>query len=107
MGILKKHHAVHAGFIEIREHREDREGWNVVLVRPPDDLYGRWRLVETRVSPLTGRFARYEPIATNAELFADSLACHWSPTTHTYQLTDKELQKSDIVRILGAFIPQP
>jgi hypothetical protein len=104
---LKKHHAAHAGFIEIRENGEDCEGWNVVLVRPPDSLYGGWRLVETRLSPLTGRGTRYEPVATNAQLFADNLACHWSPSMHTYQLTDKELQKTDIVRILGTFIPKP
>ncbi len=106
MGTLKKHHAVHAGFIEIRESGEDREGWNVVLVRPSDSLYGGWQLVETRLSPLTGRGTRYEPIATNAQLFADNLACHWSPSMHTYQLTDKDLQKADIVRILGVFIPK-
>jgi serine/threonine protein kinase len=107
MGTLKKHHAVHAGFIEIHERGEDREGWNVVLVRPPDDLYGRWRLVETRVSPLTARSTRYEPVATKAQLFADNLSCHWSPSMHTYQLTDKDLERGDIVRILGIFIPQP
>jgi hypothetical protein len=106
MGILKKHHAVHAGFMEIRETGEDHEGWNIVLIRPSDGLYGEWRLVETRVSPLTGRGTRYEPVATNAQLFADNLSCHWSPSMHTYQLTDKDLQKADIVRILGVFIPK-
>jgi hypothetical protein len=105
MGTLKKHHAVHAGFIEIRESGEDREGWNVVLVRPLDSVYGGWQLVETRLSTLTDRGTRYEPIATNAQLFADNLACHWSPSMHTYQLTDKDLQKTDTVRILRVFIP--
>lgn len=106
MACLKKHHAVHGGFIEIHEHGEDREGWNLVLVQTPNDLYGAWRLVETRVSPLTNRMTRYEPVATNAQLFADNLACHWAPTMHTYQLTDKELEKADIVCILGVFIPR-
>lgn len=105
MDYLKKHHAVHGGLIEIHEHGDDREGWNIVLVRPPNDLYGTWRLVETRVSPLTGRMTRYEPVATKAQLFADNLACHWAPTMHTYQLTDKKLERADIVRILGVFIP--
>lgn len=106
MAYLKKRHAVHGGYIEIHEHGDDCEGWNIVLVRPPNDLYGTWRLVETRVSPLTNRMTRYEPVATNAQMFADNLACHWAPTMHTYQLTDKELMKADIVRILGVFIPQ-
>ena len=104
MDVLKKRHAVHGGFIEIREGREDHEGWNLVLVRPPDDLYGEWRLVETRVSPLMGRMTRYEPTATQARLFADNLACHWMPAMHTFQLTDKALEKADMVRILGVFI---
>ena len=48
----------------------------------------------------------YEPIATNAKLFADNLACHWMPAMHSYQLTDKSLEKSDLVKILGVFIPK-
>jgi hypothetical protein len=106
METLQKRHAIHGGFIEIREHGEDHEGWNLVLVRPPDDLYGEWRIVETRVSPLSGRMTKYEPIATNAELFADNLACHWMPAMHIYQLTDRALEKADIVRILEVFIPK-
>jgi hypothetical protein len=106
MAILKERHAIHGGLIEIRQHCRDHEGWNVVLVRPPEDLYGEWRLVETRVSPLTGRMTRYEPIATNVQLFADNLACHWMHTMHVYQLTDKALEKADIIRILGIFIPK-
>jgi len=63
IGTLKKRHAVHGGFVEIRERGEDHEGWNLILVRPPDDLYGEWRIVETRVSPLTGAMPKYEPMA--------------------------------------------
>jgi serine/threonine protein kinase len=106
METLKKKHAVHGGLIEIREYGDDHEGWNLVLVRPPDDPYGEWRIVETRLSPLSGRGTRYEPIATNAKLFADNLACHWMPAMHLYQLTDKALEKRDIVRILEVFIPK-
>jgi len=73
METLRKRHAIHGGLVEIREYGEDREGWNLVLVRPPDDLYGGWRIVETRLSPLSGQATRYEPIATNAQLFADNL----------------------------------
>jgi serine/threonine protein kinase len=36
MESLMKHHAIHGGYIEIREDGQDREGWNLVLVRPPD-----------------------------------------------------------------------
>ncbi len=106
MGVLKKRHVVHGGYIEIREGGEDREGWNVVLVRPPESTYGEWRIVETRVSPLTGRISRYEPMAAVARLFADNLACHWLPAVHTYTLTDKALEKSDILKILNVFIPR-
>lgn len=106
METLKKRHAVHGGFVEICEHGEDHEGWNLVLVRPPDDLYGEWRIVETRVSPLTGRMSRYEPIATVARAFADNLACHWMPAMHTFQLTDKVLEKADVLKILQVFIPK-
>jgi hypothetical protein len=106
MEFLKKRYAVHGGILEIRERGEDHEGWNLVLVRPPADPYGEWRLVETRVSPLTGRGTRYEPIATKVRLFADNLACHWMPAMHSFQLTDKTLDKADVVKILGVFIPK-
>lgn len=105
MDVLKKKNAIHGGLIEIREGGE-KEGWNLVLVRPADDLYGEWRIVETRVSPLTGRISRYEPVATQARLFADNLAYHWMPTMHTFQLKDKPLEKSDVLRIFGVFIPK-
>jgi len=55
---------------------------------------------------MTGRITNYEPIATAARLFADNLACHWMPSMHVFQLTDKVLEKSDIVRILEIFIPK-
>jgi hypothetical protein len=103
---LKQGNAVHGGYIEIKENGQDREGWNVVLVRPPDNLYGEWRLVETRVSGLTGRSTPYEPVATEAQLFADNLSCHWGHTMHIYNLTDKPLERSDIVKILDVFIPR-
>jgi len=106
MGVLKKQNVVHGGYIEIRQQGEDREGWNLVLVRSPDDLYGEWRIVETRLSPLSGRISRYEPIATEARAFADNLACHWMHAMHTFQLNDKPLEKADIVKIFGIFIPK-
>jgi hypothetical protein len=102
---LRGRHAVHGGYLEIRENGADREGWNLVLVRPPESMYGEWRIVETRVSPLTGRGTQYEPIATNAQLLADNLACHWAPAMHVYVLNDKVLERSDVVKILQAFIP--
>jgi serine/threonine protein kinase len=103
---LRKRHAVHGGYIEIREGNSDREGWNFVLVRPPDSIYGDWILVETEVSALTGRATRYLPIATQARLFADNLACHWMPAIHVYQLKSKPLEKSDILKIIHKFVPE-
>ena len=94
----------HGGFIEIQENGNDREGWNLVLVRPPESTYGEWRIVETRVSALTGRMARYEPIATEAALFADNLAHHWTPAMHTFKLIDKPLERSDVLKILAVFV---
>ncbi len=106
METLRKRHVVHGGYIEIKEGREDREGWNLVLVRPSESLYGEWKIVESRVSPLVPYASRYEPIAAEARLFADNLACHWMPATHTWVLKDKLLERSDIVRILNVFIPK-
>jgi serine/threonine protein kinase len=106
MDTLRKQNVVHGGTIKIRDHGEDHESWNIVLVRPASDLYGEWRLVESRVSPLTGRRTRYEPIATNTQLFATNLGYHWMHTMHTFQLNDKPLEKADIVKIIGIFIPK-
>jgi eukaryotic-like serine/threonine-protein kinase len=106
MDRLKGRNAIHGGIIEIRERGEDHEGWNIVLVRPESDLYGEWRIVETRVSALSRMGTKYEPIATKAQLFATNLAYHWMNTMHTFNLKDKPLEKADIVRIVGVFIPK-
>jgi len=106
MATLKQRHAAHGGYIEIKEHGQDREGWNLVLVRSPEDLYGEWRLVETRVSAISNRSSPFEPFATEAQLFADNLANHWATVMHVFNLTDKPLEHSDIVKILGVFIPR-
>lgn len=84
METLRNRHAVHGGYMEIKEGGEDRQGWNLVLVRPSDSSAGEWRSVETRISGFSGRVARFEPFATEAQLFADNLACHWSSTMHTF-----------------------
>ena len=102
---LRRRHVVHAGYIQIAENGEDREGWNIVLARPADSMYGDWRFVETRVNPLMGR-SQFEPIATEAQLFADNLACHWQPAMHRFVLKDKPLEKSDVYQVFGVFIPK-
>ena len=103
MNTLRNRHTQHGGYIKIREHGEDRQGWNLVLLRPPDANVGEWLIVETDFSALVGRVARYRPFATQARLFTDNLACHWDNTVHVYVLRDKPLERDDIVRILGVF----
>ena len=41
-----------------------------------------------------------------AKLFADNLACHWAPTMHVYNLTDKVLEREDVLKIFDIFIPK-
>jgi|GEM_PF-2388089 serine/threonine protein kinase len=106
-GTLRAHNVVHGGFIEIRESGTDREGWNIVLIRQPDDLYGEWRIVETRVSPMARFRARYEPFATVAAAFAENYAYHLDNCAHVYVLKDRKLQRSDILAILDRFVPGP
>lgn len=102
---LRNGHAAHGGYIEIHENGEDLEGWNVVLVRPPADMYGTWHIVETDVSPLVGRVARFKPFATQAELFGNNLSCHWMRMMHTYALEEKPLERADIMKIMKVFLP--
>ncbi len=106
MEVLRKRHVVHAGYIRIAEKGEDREGWNIVLIRPSDNMYGDWRLVETRVNPLARRRAQFEPIATDAQLFADNLAHHWTPAMHSFVLKDRPLAKGDVYQVFSVFIPK-
>lgn len=105
MADLQKRHVIHGGLIEIKEGGRDREGWNVALVRSPDDLYGTWLLVESRCSPLANIRADYEPVATEARLFADNLACHFARAMHVFNLSDKELEREDLVNIIEMFVP--
>ena len=104
METLHRGHVVHGGYIEIREGGKDRQGWNLLLLSPEENV-GEWRIVETRVSAFTGRVARFEPFATEAQLLADNVACHWSPAMHVYTLTDKPLERNDLVKILNIFVP--
>lgn len=103
MNTLRNHHAVHGGYIEIRESGEGRQGWNLVLLRPPEANAGEWVIVETDVSAVVARTVRYSPFATEARILADNLARHWGHAIHTYVLKDKPLERDDIVRILGVF----
>lgn len=105
MEVLRKRHVIHGGILEVRQDGADREGWNVVLVRPPETMYGEWRLVESRASALSRMGAAYEPFATEAQLLADNLSCHWAPAMHTFVLNEKILERSDIEKIFGVFIP--
>jgi len=105
METLRNRHTVHGGYIEIQEGGEDRQGWNLVLVRPSVSAAGEWRIVETRVSGLSRITARFEPFATEAQLFADNLACHWSSAMHSFNLSDKALERVDILKIVNTFVP--
>jgi hypothetical protein len=104
MEVLRTKNAVHAGFVEIRENGEDREGWNLVLVRVPQHA-GEWRIVETRVSALVRRRTRFDPVATEAQLFADNLACHWHGAMHSFVLNERPLAQDDILRIFDLLVP--
>ena len=104
MDVLRTRHAVHAGFVEIRENGDDREGWNLILVCAPGSA-GEWRVVETRVSALVPNRTQFEPVATDAQLFADNLACHWHGAMHSFVLKDKTLAEDDILRIFDILVP--
>jgi serine/threonine protein kinase len=106
MKTLTNNFVVHGGYIEIKENGEDRQGWNLYLTRKPDEMYGEWFIVETDVSPLTGKALPYPPtMATDAKLFADNLSCHMAHTMHVYNLKTKPIQRQDIIKIIEFFIP--
>jgi hypothetical protein len=50
--VLRARNVADAGCIAVTENGGEREGWNVVQLRPADAAYGQWVLVETRTSPL-------------------------------------------------------
>jgi serine/threonine protein kinase len=104
IALLRSKNIADGGYIKITENGRDREGWNIVQVRPADAAYGEWRLIETRTSPLVQRPQKIEPFAADAALLAENLAFHWKPTMHVYQLSDKQLERSDIFRILGLLV---
>jgi serine/threonine protein kinase len=105
MEVLRKRYLVHGGVIEIKERGHDRQGWNVILVRPPESMYGEWRLVETRHSAVSKVTPGFEPFATEATLLADNLACHWEQARYPFTLTDKVLDRQDLTKIFDFFIP--
>jgi serine/threonine protein kinase len=105
--VLQSRNVADGGYIKITENGEDREGWNIVQLRPADAAYGEWRLVETRTSPLVRTPPRrFEPFAADPALLAENLAYHWKSAMHVYQLSEKRLEMSDIYRILGLLVPK-
>jgi hypothetical protein len=54
---------------------------------------------------ITGRSTRFEPVATEAKLFADNLACHLNRAMHVYVLKDKAFEREDVMKILQVSIP--
>lgn len=102
---LKKHHAVHAGSVYIQQDRENREGWNLVLVQPPEEMYGEWILVESDMSALGSQALRYPPAATDQHLLVENIAYHWMHAMHTWVLKTKAFERSDVEKILTKFIP--
>jgi serine/threonine protein kinase len=105
MKTLVDNYVVHGGFIEIREDGQDRQGWNLYLIRKPEEIYGEWYIVETDLSGLSGKALRYPPMATAATLFADNLSCHLANVMHIYNLKSKKIERTDILKILDKFIP--
>jgi hypothetical protein len=101
--LLRARNVVHGGYIEIKEGNEDREGWNLVLIRTPEEANGQWRIVESRRHALVAPLRRYEPFATEVRLFAENLSHHWSGAMHSFVLTDKPLERNDMVKMLAAF----
>ncbi len=108
-GLMNRLHAknvVHGGVIEIHgQDGDDREGWNVVLVRPEGSSYGEWLLIETRLSAISSKRARFEPFAVDAGLLAENLAYHWDNAMHIFILSEKELDKEDLFRMFNVLIP--
>jgi hypothetical protein len=88
--------------IKITKNGQDREGWNIVHLRPTAAAYGEWKLFETRsLSRTLPR--RIEPFACDAAFFAENLGIHWSGVTHIYSLSERPL---DVYRILGLLVPK-
>lgn len=103
---LEKRYVIHAGSIYIEENGDNREGWNVVLIQSPGESYGKWLLIESGLSVLSGRALKYSPAATDARLLSENLAYHWTPATHIWKLKDKAFEESDVESILDKFIPK-
>ncbi|MDD2785930.1 MAG: serine/threonine-protein kinase [Patescibacteria group bacterium] len=103
--VLKERGVTQGGVILIQDDGQNRQGWNVVLTRSEECQYGTWLLIESDISPLTGKALSYPPAATDSKLLSENLAYHWMKTMHTWLLKDKPLEQADIVRILSALIP--
>src|SRR5579872_402868 len=104
MQILWQHHVVYGGSVEIQEEGQQREGWNIVLVRPPESMFGRWLIVETRETRFLGLRPYHEPFAVGPEALGLNLSCHWDAKADPVKVTDKLLVRNDLVKIFRVFI---
>ena len=103
--ILRAKNLVDGGLIKITANGQDREGWNVANLRPPDQTYDGWKLFKTRTLH-SSHPRKIEPFATDATLFGENLAIHWRGALHIYQLSEKPLEVSDIYQIIDLLVPK-
>jgi hypothetical protein len=104
--ILRAKNVADAGFIKIAENGHDREGWNIVHLRPPDAAYGEWKLLETRTN-MQPPPRRIEPFAVpDAAFLGENLGYHWRVVNHSYRISEKPLETQDVYRILGLLVPR-
>ena len=103
--VRKAHGVVHAGSLAIFEGGELKEGWNVVLIRKGDDMYGEWHLVESRLSPFTGRRAQTEPLSLDKVSFRESYAHHLGKVMGPIVMTDKPCSPEALEEVLGHLLP--
>jgi serine/threonine protein kinase len=73
-----------AGYMRIRAASEYQHGFNLLLMRGVDDLYGKWHIGEVRQSALVRRTHRYEPYALNDFTdFKDNFLIHFRGAMHS------------------------
>lgn len=105
INVLKENQVAHGGYLKIIEPGQERDGWNIMVMRPPESMYGEWYLIDTEELTYHVTATKYSSIATDLKSFRINLSNHFQRIMNSFKLKRKKLETEHIYKIIEFFIP--
>lgn len=94
-----------AGYMRIRMGNDLQHGFNLLLIRKSDDLYGEWYVGAVRDSALVRRAHKYEPYAfDNYGEFKEHFCAHFRKAMHVTVISLKDNVNEEFASLVGEMV---